>query len=128
MIDPCPAERTKRSRSGQRGFDGECFRYLVHSTYAIGAAPIGNPGCPEFACCTASAARNRIVLTASCSSWGCPILLPLTARLARTAAAPPRSVLRCGSTLRQGCACRGLPFRGFAHTGTGLHGVRRVAA
>ena len=33
----------------------------------MGAAPIGRPGWPDFACCTASAARNRIVLTQSWS-------------------------------------------------------------
>src|SRR5262245_44830971 len=81
-MEPCPADRTKRSRSGQCGFVGACFRWFVHRTYAIGAAPIGRPGWPEFAFCTASAARNRMVLTASFSSSDCPID-SLTARPAR---------------------------------------------
>jgi hypothetical protein len=36
--------------------------------YAIAAAPIGMPGCPELACSTASAERKRIVLIARFSS------------------------------------------------------------
>ncbi len=35
--------------------------------YATGARPIGAPGCPEFAFCTASIARVRIVLMQSVS-------------------------------------------------------------
>jgi hypothetical protein len=34
----------------------------------MGAAPIGAPGCPEFAFWTASIDRVRIVSIASCSS------------------------------------------------------------
>jgi hypothetical protein len=32
--------------------------------YAMAAAPIGKPGCPEFAFCTMSADKNRIVFMA----------------------------------------------------------------
>src|SRR5687767_1468200 len=39
-----------------------------HSTYATGARPIGAPGCPELAFCTASIASVRIVLIAVTSS------------------------------------------------------------
>lgn len=41
---------------------------FVQSTYAIAAAPIGNPGWPEFAFSTASTAKKRIVLIQSWSS------------------------------------------------------------
>jgi hypothetical protein len=34
----------------------------VQIVYAIAAVPIGKPGCPEFACWTASADKKRIVL------------------------------------------------------------------
>ena len=36
---------------------------LVHSVYAIGAAPIGMPGCPEFAFSIASIDSVRMVAT-----------------------------------------------------------------
>src|SRR5690606_13942900 len=58
--DPCPAERTKRSRLNQFGFFGLCFICRVQSVYVIGAAPIGIPGCPEFAFSTASIESVRI--------------------------------------------------------------------
>src|SRR6187397_711023 len=61
-----PALRTKRSRSGQSGCVGAWRRNLVHRTYAIGAAPIGAPGCPEFAFWTASIESVRMV---SMASW-----------------------------------------------------------
>src|SRR6266542_4860775 len=63
-----PAERTNRSRSGQSGWLGAWRRKRVHATYAIGAAPIGAPGWPEFACCTASIDSVRIVSMARRSS------------------------------------------------------------
>jgi len=34
---------------------GLCLRNCVHSVKAMAAAPIGMPGCPAFAFCTASA-------------------------------------------------------------------------
>ena len=69
-IEPCPAERTNRSRSAQSGCCGSNLRNFVNNTYAKSAQPIGNPGCPEFAACTPSAERMRIVLTARSSVWG----------------------------------------------------------
>ena len=43
-IEPWPAERTKRSRSGHNGFFGLCFRLSRHRTSAISAIPMGAPG------------------------------------------------------------------------------------
>jgi hypothetical protein len=36
------------------GFLGLWFIYRLHNVYAIGAEPIGIPGCPEFAFSIAS--------------------------------------------------------------------------
>ena len=58
----CPADSTKRSRSGHLGLVGLCRRWRVHKTSAIGAAPKGIPGCPEFAFWTASIDSVRMVL------------------------------------------------------------------
>jgi hypothetical protein len=60
-MDPWPAERTKRSLSGQFGFPGLCFKNPAHKTYAKVAAPMGIPGCPELAFSTESAESIRIV-------------------------------------------------------------------
>jgi hypothetical protein len=60
-IAACPAERTKRSRSGQSGFDGLWRRNFVKIVYASGASAIAVPGWPAFAFCTASIERARIV-------------------------------------------------------------------
>lgn len=57
-----PFERTKRSRFGQCGFFGLTRTKFVKSTCAMGANPIGAPGCPELAPRTTSAAKVRIVL------------------------------------------------------------------
>src|SRR5690606_32533486 len=54
------ADRTKRSRSAQCGFFGSCVMNRVNRTVAMSAAPMGNPGWPEFAFSTASMDRNRI--------------------------------------------------------------------
>ena len=62
-MDACPAESTNRSRFGHRGSRGSNLMYFAQSTYAISAAPIGAPGCPDFAFSTASADKNLIVLT-----------------------------------------------------------------
>src|SRR5437879_13874124 len=61
-MEPWPADRTNRSRSGHVGLVGLCFRNRVQSAYAIAAAPIGRPGWPELAFWTASAERKRMVL------------------------------------------------------------------
>src|SRR5215472_9217491 len=71
-IDACPADKTKRSRFGHKGFSGSYRRYCCHKQYATGARPMGAPGCPEFACCTASIARVRMVLMQSVSNC-CPV-------------------------------------------------------
>jgi hypothetical protein len=47
------------------GSSGSNRRNRCHSVYATGASAIGVPGCPEFAACTASIDRVRIVLIAS---------------------------------------------------------------
>ena len=67
-MEPCPADRTKRSRSNQAGSAGLCLRWRVQRTYAIGAAPSGIPGWPLLAFCTASTDKKRIVFTHSSSS------------------------------------------------------------
>src|ERR1035438_1828472 len=67
-MEPWPAERMKRSRSNQVGSLGLCLRNCVHSVKAMAAAPIGMPGCPAFAFCTASAERMRMVLMHRSSS------------------------------------------------------------
>ena len=41
-----------------------------HRTWAIGAHPIGAPGCPELAACTISAENTRIVSTTFFSKAG----------------------------------------------------------
>ncbi len=69
-IEPCPFESTKRSRSGQAGLAGLWRRWRRHSASAISAMPIGMPGWPELAFCTASMASARIALTTSaCEAW-----------------------------------------------------------
>src|SRR6218665_1803979 len=55
----------KRSRSGHSGFDGSNFMNLPNSTVATSAMPMGMPGWPEFAFCTASIARARRALAMS---------------------------------------------------------------
>src|SRR5580692_3354248 len=70
-IEACPAESTKRSRFSHFGSAGSYFRKYCHSENITGARPMGAPGCPEFAFCTASIARVRIVLMHSVSRLGC---------------------------------------------------------
>src|SRR6516164_6545727 len=72
---PCPADSTKRSRSGHFGLVGLCRRWRVHKTYATGAAPSGIPGCPEFAFWTASIDSVRMVLMQSSSSGSNVVLM-----------------------------------------------------
>jgi hypothetical protein len=50
------------------GSCGSYFRYCVNRTVAASAIPIGIPGWPEFAACTASIARARIALASSLGS------------------------------------------------------------
>ena len=65
-----PRARSGRGRPSAGRADCAC-RCRCQRTYAIGAAPSGRPGCPEFAFWTASIASVRIVLTQSSSrpSW-----------------------------------------------------------
>src|ERR1700724_1032600 len=66
-MEPCPADRTNRSRLNHCGFLGLYLRNLVQRVKAIAAAPMGKPGWPEFAYWTASAESIRMVLI-HCSS------------------------------------------------------------
>lgn len=59
-MQPWPADSTKRSRLNHLGFLGLYRIKRSQRTNAIGAAPIGSPGWPEFAFCTASMARKRM--------------------------------------------------------------------
>src|SRR4028119_179711 len=80
-MDPCPAERTKRSRSGQAGSAASNFRKRVQSTVAASAMPIGMPGWPDFAASTASIASARIAfamgacLTAAAAGVGVVVMM-----------------------------------------------------
>src|SRR2546425_4017960 len=67
-MEAWPAESTKRSRFGQIGSSGSKRSCRCQSAYATGAIAMGVPGCPEFACCTASIASVRIVFTQRVSS------------------------------------------------------------
>src|SRR5205807_6768971 len=66
-MDAWPMESTKRSRLGQIGSSGSKRSRRFQRQYATGAMAMGVPGCPELAACTASMARQRMVLTANCS-------------------------------------------------------------
>src|SRR3954453_23743659 len=61
-MEPCPADSTNRSRSGQSGCCGSNLRNLVQSTVATSAMPIGMPRWPDLACSTASMASTRMAL------------------------------------------------------------------
>src|ERR1700683_378229 len=63
-----------RSRSNQSALFGLWRMTRVYSVYASGASPIGAPGWPEFAFCTASIESVRIVLMHSSSSSVFPSL------------------------------------------------------
>jgi hypothetical protein len=67
-MEAWPQERTNRSRPAHSGFAGLYRRCRVQRRYESGASPIGVPGWPDFAFCTASAERNRIVLMARSAS------------------------------------------------------------
>ena len=58
----------KRSRLGQRGSAGLCFKCFRHNTSAISAIPIGAPGWPDLDFSTASIDKKRIAL-AKVLSW-----------------------------------------------------------
>lgn len=54
---------------------GLCFRCRDHSATLISAMPIGIPGCPEFACCTASIVSTRIALAIRAEEAGDEIVM-----------------------------------------------------
>ena len=64
--EPWPADRINLSLLKKSLDWGLKLRWRVHKVYAIGAAPIGNPGCPEFAFSIASMLKARIV---SIANW-----------------------------------------------------------
>src|SRR6266481_4417472 len=75
-MEAWPFESTKRSRFGQIGSTGSKRMTRFQSVYTSGASAIGVPGCPDFACCTASIDRVRIVLIDSWSSCSLVIVSP----------------------------------------------------
>src|SRR5471030_3215436 len=64
-IEPWPLESIKRSRSAHFGLPGLWRRWRFHKATAISAMPMGMPGWPELAACTASMDRARIALASS---------------------------------------------------------------
>src|SRR5262245_5014512 len=67
-MEACPFDRTNRSRFGQIGSCGSKFITRFQIVYTSGASAIGVPGCPDFACWTASIDSVRMVLMDSCSN------------------------------------------------------------
>src|ERR1019366_7146786 len=67
-IEAWPFDSTNRSRFSHLGSSGSYRRNSCHRQYVTGARPMGAPGCPLLACCTASIAKVRIVLMHSVSS------------------------------------------------------------
>src|SRR5215471_3824241 len=61
-IEAWPFESTNRSRLGQIGSCGSKRMTRFQSVYTSGASAIGVPGCPDFACWTASIDRVRMQL------------------------------------------------------------------
>src|SRR6056297_1043872 len=61
-MEPWPADSTNRSLSGHAGSFPHPLRNRPQSAKAAAAAPMGRPGCPEFAFCTPSADMNLIVV------------------------------------------------------------------
>ena len=64
-IDPCPADKTNLSLLSQLGFFGLNLKKYLNRIVATLAIPIGIPGCPELAFCTASMDKNLIALDKS---------------------------------------------------------------
>ena len=64
-IDPWPADNTNLSLFIQLGLLGLKFKKFLKRTVATSAMPIGIPGCPELAFCTASIDKNRIAFANS---------------------------------------------------------------
>ena len=57
-MEPCPADKTNLSLLIQLGFFGLNLRWYLNNTVATSAIPIGMPGWPELAFCTASTDKN----------------------------------------------------------------------
>src|SRR5437763_9583299 len=91
-MEACPFDSTKRSRFGQIGSTGSKRRTRFQSVYTSGASAIGVPGCPDFACCTASIERVRIVLIDSWSSCSFVIASPSFVQRRHLAEAPEVSL------------------------------------
>src|SRR4029077_13679367 len=73
-----PFDKTKRSRLGQMGSSGSKRITRFQIAKISGASAMGVPGCPDFACWTASIERVRIVLIASWSRSS--LVMPLNSR------------------------------------------------
>ncbi len=71
-MEPWPFDRMNRSRSIQCGSAASNCMKSLNSTVAMSAMPIGAPGCPLLACCTASMDKKRMQLAISrrCLSRG----------------------------------------------------------
>src|SRR5690606_11538582 len=65
-MEPWPLDSTKRSRLAQAGLLGLWRKCRPHKATAMSAMPMGAPGWPEFAACTASIAKARMAL-----AWVC---------------------------------------------------------
>ena len=64
-------DSTNLSRLNQFGSPGLCFKKSHQSTCAMSAIPIGAPGCPDFAFCTASMLSARIALALCLRDTAC---------------------------------------------------------
>ena len=64
-MEPCPADKTNRSLLIQSGLLGSNFKKCLKRTVHTSAIPMGIPGCPEFAFCTASIDKKRIAFARS---------------------------------------------------------------
>ena len=78
-IEAWPADRTKRSRSGQSGSAGSWRMTRLNSTWASGARAMAVPGWPELALRGASMAKPRMTSIAR-SSRSCMVLLAVMRR------------------------------------------------
>ena len=78
-MEPCPADKTNLSLFNQSGFFGLNLRKFLNKTVATSAIPIGIPGWPEFAFCTASIDKNLMQFAKSL----CSLLKIILTRLRR---------------------------------------------
>src|SRR5215469_12860230 len=118
-MEPCPADSTKRSRSGQAGSAAENFRNCANRTVAASAIPIGRPGWPHFAASTASMASARSALASwrtragsrAGSGAGARVLGVMAVMSIGTKARPEALASRCA--VRQGLSVDPLSLRGL---------------